>query len=131
MTDSATPRRSTAARPWTLHIHRESRDGVRILGVRGRIGIAASPRLATLLTEELSAGHPRIVVDLDGVDYMSSAGLRVLQAAATQAAACGARLALCRLLEPVRVAFDLAGVMAEFTIETSCDAAAARLRQTP
>lgn len=131
MTDSAAPRPSTPARPWALHVHRESRDGVRILCVRGRIGVAASPRLAALLGEELSAGHPRIVVDLEGVDYMSSAGLRVLQAAAAKAAACGARLALCRLLDPVRVAFDLAGVMAEFTIETSCDAAAARLRQTP
>ena len=129
MTDSAAPRPSTPARPWTLYLHRESQDGVRILVVRGRIGVAASPRLAALLTEELSAGHPRIVVDLDGVDYMSSAGLGALQAAATKAAACGARLALCRLTEPVRVAFDLAGVMAEFTIETSCDAAAARLRQ--
>ncbi len=131
MTDSVTPRPSTPARPWTLYIHRESQDGVRILVVRGRIGVAASPRLAALFTEELSAGHRRVVVDLAGVDYMSSAGLRVLQAAATQAAACGARLALCRLLDPVRVAFDLAGVMAEFTIEASCDAAAARLRQTP
>lgn len=130
MTDSA-PRPSTPARPWTLHIHRESRDGVRILGLRGRIGVAASPQLAALITEELAAGHPRIVVDLDGVDYMSSAGLRVLQAAAAQAAASGARLALCRLAEPVRVAFELADVMAEFTIDTSCDAAVARLGQTP
>jgi anti-sigma B factor antagonist len=131
MTDPAAPRPSTPARLWTLHIDRETRDGVRILGVRGRIGAAASPRLAAALTEELSAGHPRIVLDLDGVDYMSSAGLRVVQAAAARAAECGARLALCRLPEPVRVAFDLAGVMAEFTIEASCDAAAARLKQTP
>lgn len=131
MTDPAAPRSSTPARLWTLHIDRESRDGVRILGVRGRIGVAASPRLAAALTEELSAGHPRIVVDLHGVDYMSSAGLRVVQAAAARAAECGARLALCRLPEPVRIAFDLAGVTAEFTIEASRDAAAARVMQTP
>lgn len=131
MTDSAAPGPSAPARPWTLHVHRELREGVRILFVKGRIGVAASPRLADLLTEELSAGHPGLVVDLDGVDYMSSAGVRVLQAAATQAAAAGTRLALCRLLDPVRIAFELAGVMAGFTIETSCDAAAARLRQTP
>jgi anti-anti-sigma factor len=131
MTDPAAPRPSTPARLWTLQIDRESRDDVRILGVKGRIGAAASSRLAAALTEELSAGHPRIVLDLDGVDYVSSAGLRVVRAAAARAAECGARLALCGLSEPVRVAFDLAGVMSEFTIEASCDAAAARLKQTP
>jgi anti-anti-sigma factor len=131
MTDPSPPRPSTPARLWTLHIDRESRDDVRILGVSGRIGVAASPRLAAALSEELSAGHPRIVLDLHGVDYMSGAGLRVVRAAAARAAECGARLALCRLTEPVRLAFDLAGVMADFTIEASCDAAAARLKQTP
>ena len=131
MTDPGVLRPSTPARLWTLHIGRESRNDVRILGVSGRIGFATSPLLADALTEELSAGQLRIVLDLNGVDYMSSAGLQVLRTAAARAAECGARLALCRLQEPVRLAFDLAGAMAEFTIEASSDAAAARLNETP
>jgi anti-anti-sigma factor len=131
MTDPGAPRPSTPARLWTLHIHRESLSDVRILRVRGRVGVAAAPQLAAALAEELSAGHSRIVLDLSGVDYVSSAGLGVVRDAGARAAECGARLALCRLSEPVRLALDLAGVMPEFTIEASCDEAAARLKRTP
>ena len=86
------------------------------------------PYWAQALTEELRGrSRLRILVDLEGVDYMSSAGLLVLQEAATTARERGARLALCSLSEPVRVAFDLAGLTGEFTIEASCDAGVARL----
>jgi anti-sigma B factor antagonist len=128
MGDPGGHRQSTRARLWTLQIAHEAREGVRILGVSGRIGIAASAQLAQALNEELQAGQTSILIDLAGVDYVSSAGLLVLQDTAAAARARGARLALCNLSEPVRVAFDLAGLTAEFAIELSCDAGVARLR---
>lgn len=126
MGDPGTHRRSPRARLWTLEIARDTREGVRILGVSGRIGIAASSLLAQALKDEL-AGQTRILVDLGEVDYVSSAGLLVLQDAAASARERGARLALCRLSEPVRVAFDLAGLTGEFAIEPSSEAGVARL----
>jgi anti-sigma B factor antagonist len=127
MTDPGVHRQTRGARLWTLHFAYDSRDGVRILGVSGRIGVVASSLLARALTEELQAGQTRILVDLGGVDYLSSAGLLVLQDAAAQARERGARFALCSLSEPVRVAFDLSDLTGEFTIEPSRDAAVARL----
>jgi anti-anti-sigma factor len=58
---------------------------------------------------------------------VSSAGLLVLRDAAASGRQRGARLALCSLSEPVRVAFDLAGLTGEFAIEPSSEAGVARL----
>ncbi len=127
MGDPRTHRQSPRARLWTLEIACDTSEGVRILRVSGRIGVAASSLLAQALRDELEVEQTRILVDLEGVDYVSSAGLRALQEAAASARDRGARLALCRLSEPVRVAFDLAGLTGEFAIEASCEAGVARL----
>ena len=105
----------------------DASDGVRILGVRRPDRRRRIFCLGAALRDELAAGQTRILVDLEGVDYVSSAGLLALQEAAASARDRGARLALCRLSEPVRVAFDLAGLTGEFAIEASCEAGVARL----
>jgi anti-anti-sigma factor len=117
MTDPGVPRPSTAARLWTLDICRESRDGVRIVTLGGRIGVAASDRLTAVLKEEVQGGNARILVVLDRVEYISSAGLLALQDAAVHARERGTPFALSRLSEPVRLAFELAGILSTFTIE--------------
>src|SRR5688572_29372840 len=126
MSDPAVQRQSRSARLWTLEIARDSRDGVRILVVSGRLGVAGASDLAGALKEEL-VGQARVLIDLSGVDYMSSAGLLTLQQAAASAREREVRLALCSLPEPVRLALDLAGLAGEFTIEASRDAAVSAL----
>lgn len=37
-----------------------------------------APELAKAITDEIARGHVNLVVDLTGVDFMSSAGLRIL-----------------------------------------------------
>ncbi len=44
----------------------------------GRIDSATAPQLAKALDEITDTGHYKIVLDLSEVDFMSSAGLRVL-----------------------------------------------------
>jgi len=78
----------------------------------GRVGSAAAPRLADALAD---AGRrsDRVVLDLSGVDYISSAGVRVIEQAATQSNAQGKALlvrgagSVARLcLEIARVSFE-------------------------
>jgi anti-anti-sigma factor len=64
-------------------------------------------------------------VDFSGVEYISSAGLRVLLVAAKRMG--GGGLVLCALTEPVRQVFDLAGFLPLFAVEASRDGALARL----
>jgi anti-anti-sigma factor len=71
------------------------------------------------------------VIDLAGVDYVSSAGLNALAAAAGVCTRAGGALALCALAEPVRIALDLGGLLHAMPIEASRDQAIARVTQAP
>lgn len=44
----------------------------------GRIDSATAPKLAEVMDELTKSGRHKIVFDMSGVEYMSSAGLRVL-----------------------------------------------------
>ena len=49
-----------------------------VLAVRGEIDAFTSPRLRERLTGMMDEGHYRLVVDLEGVEFMDSTGLGVL-----------------------------------------------------
>jgi anti-anti-sigma factor len=52
-----------------------------ILHVSGRVDADTSPNLEKQINKILSKGQYHLIVDLGGVDYISSAGLRVLVSA--------------------------------------------------
>jgi anti-sigma B factor antagonist len=49
-----------------------------LITTSGRVDSATAPQLAEAMDAITNAGRFRIVLDLSGVEYMSSAGLRVL-----------------------------------------------------
>jgi anti-anti-sigma factor len=53
-----------------------------VVTAAGRLGSAAAPELATVLNE--SSGAAQLILDLSAVDYLSSAGLHVIEDAAVQ-----------------------------------------------
>jgi anti-anti-sigma factor len=100
---------------------------VLVLTVAGRIGHASAPGLRERLEALVAAGERRLVIDLEAVDYLSSAGLVVLEAATARFEAIHGALVLCAVTEPVRIVLDLAGALPRFAIEPSRGAAIARL----
>ena len=92
----------------------EDRDrGAVILAPAGRLDSLRAPMLRDALA---ALDTRRIVVDLAGVDYISSAGLAVLFELAKRMHANGGALALCSLHDHVRRVIELAGYMHHFTI---------------
>lgn len=76
----------------------------------GRIDHATADGFKTALTPYLAgcaAGQDRVVLDLAGVEYISSVGLRVLMLASKQAKAQGGSLAVCGLGPVVREIFEI------------------------
>ena len=110
----------TPSRPnhlvWPLSIQVEQARGVTIVVPRGRLGTLSSGELIQALVDVIRTGSRRLVLDLDGVDYISSAGLLALDAVLGRAHVSQAQLVLCGITEPVRVAFELAGLLEHFPV---------------
>ncbi len=54
---------------------------VAVVEARGRVDSATAARFGAALTSAIDGGARRVVLDLSGVDYMSSAGLREIVSA--------------------------------------------------
>jgi anti-anti-sigma factor len=93
---------------WELRVSSaEVDDGVRI-AADGRLSAATAPRLAEALAAAIVAGRRRILLDLNGLDYISSAGILAIQAMEARVQAEGGTLTLENAQPAVRVALDLA-----------------------
>jgi stage II sporulation protein AA (anti-sigma F factor antagonist) len=110
-----------------MEIVEEKQGEVVILAPGGRVDSASSGQLEAALLKSLGAGPARLAVDLASVEYISSAGLRVLLMLVKKMRGGGGRLVLCAMPESVRLVFELAGFLPLFEIEDSREAAVARL----
>jgi anti-anti-sigma factor len=96
-----------------------------VLAPLGRLDTKASPELEQRVLSLLGAGERRFVVDFSAVDFLSSAGLRVLLMLAKKLSGPDGWLALSALNERVREVFDIAGFTSVFTIKATVDEAIA------
>jgi anti-anti-sigma factor len=78
-----------------------------VIALSGRLGHASAGALASLLKETIRERAGRIVLDMSGVDYISSPGLRVLSDISRALRNAGGALLLKGVRPPVRVAMDL------------------------
>ncbi|QPM90251.1 STAS domain-containing protein [Pseudooceanicola algae] len=102
---------------------------IAVTGVGGRIDGTTSAEAETAILARL-AEVPALVVDLQHVDYVSSAGLRVILKAAKAAKASGARLVLAGLTPQVREVFDISGFSSVLEIHDNSKEAVSSLLQT-
>jgi stage II sporulation protein AA (anti-sigma F factor antagonist) len=112
-----------------MEIREDRPDDVLVVAPAGRIDSNSSGGLERRLLEHVSAGETRIVMDLQDVDYISSAGLRVLLLAANKLRPQGGQIVLCSLGRSVREVFDIAGFTSILSIEPSRELALARLQR--
>jgi anti-anti-sigma factor len=103
----------------------ESTDGGRVtLTVVGRLDTGSADRFAAALSSHIDGGARRILVDLAGVDYMSSVGLRALVTAAKHLEPSGGRIVLCAPQPRIRQLFEIAGFLSIFKIVATREEAA-------
>src|SRR5215217_4724946 len=77
-----------------LAVHESDVDGVRLLEVFGELDLETAPRLCAALDAARVHRVKRVVVDLTGVDFCDSTGLRALIGASTELRVSGGRLAI-------------------------------------
>jgi anti-anti-sigma factor len=95
---------------WGLDVTRSTDGESALVTLAGRLSGANAPRLAEAHDQAIAGGQRRIVLNLQGVDYISSAALEVLADAVARLTAAGAALVLTGAQPPVRIALELAGI---------------------
>lgn len=84
-----------------MQLTHDTQNGIAILALAGRLDTRGAPELESRGRAIFRDGARQLLVDMANVDYISSAGLRVLLVLAKEAAACGGRLSLCCLTPAV------------------------------
>jgi len=101
----------------------ETRQGdIVVLAVEGRLDSNTSDQFEKQLLSMVDEGEARFVLDFGGLDYISSAGLRVLLKAAKELKKKDGRLCLCALRDYVREVFDMSGFATFLPIHPSLEA---------
>ena len=99
-----------------LQINVSEMKRVRLFEVAGRVDSVNANEFGAALDEALGDGKRNLVLDLSGVEYMSSAGLREMVRVLKQVRREGGDLRLAALSERVQEVLELAGLDTIFEI---------------
>jgi anti-anti-sigma factor len=98
-----------------LEITQRELNGIYVLELRGRLVLGQEGNgFRSTMENLLASGAKKIVVNLEGVHYVDSAGLGALIEAHQHTKAKGARLKLCNLGPNFRKALEIAKLLAIF-----------------
>ena len=106
-----------------MKIKEDKKGQAIVLAIEGRLDSITSGTLEKKFLTVIDAGEKNIVFDFTSMDYISSAGLRVLLMAARKTAKLGGKVVLAALCDNVKEVFDIAGFTSIFTITGSSEEA--------
>jgi anti-sigma B factor antagonist len=96
---------------------------ITVVSVEGSIDALTASELTTFMDNLISKGKTRLVADFSGVDYTSSAGLRVLLAAVKETRAKGGDFYLAGIQPDVEKVLSLSGFTSIIKIFSDTDQA--------
>ena len=97
-------------RLWQLSNRTVAENGTIVLILEGRLGHATAPQLKAMV-EGAAQDSKDVVLDLAGVDYVSSAALKVIESLAADQAGRGGELTLRSPSPAARLSFELSGMI--------------------
>jgi anti-sigma B factor antagonist len=87
---------------------KETKQGdIMIINVSGRLDSNTSNTLQDRVLQIIDSGERNIVLDFSSLDYISSAGLRVVLLASKKLKVAQGRIALCSMKDYIKEAFDI------------------------
>lgn len=110
-----------------MEINEYTTDNVAVLEPTGRIDSSTSKAFEDRILGLIDQGSRAVIVDFSKLDYISSAGLRVLLMAAKKVKAAQGSLALAAMSPPIMEVFQVSGFSAIFTITETRDEAVAKM----
>jgi len=98
-----------------------------IVSIKGRVDAVTAPELEKCLSEQIDSGENTVVVNMAELDYISSAGLRVVLLIAKKLKAKQGDMLLVGLQGPVKEVFEISGFSTIFNIFETEEAALAQV----
>ena len=111
-----------------MQIDVSKQDGVTILKVSGRMDATTVTEFTEECQKHIKDGSGRFIVDLAGLEYISSAGLRGILTIGKACKAAKAALAFCSMQAMVADMFKLSGFTAILSVYATLDEALAGMR---
>lgn len=92
-----------------MEVIEKKKDHIHIFSLSGRLDSNTSPQLETIITQALENGTNDLVLDFENLEYISSAGLRVILKTTKDLKRKQGKLLLCSMQDYVREVFEIAG----------------------
>jgi anti-anti-sigma factor len=92
-----------------LDLNSEYDDDVLVLNPSGRIDGATAKEYEEALLDRIANGHSKILMNCEAIEYISSAGLRVLLMTSRRAGEAAGKLVLCAVKDHVHDVFKHSG----------------------
>ena len=94
-------------------------DDVRILSFEGNLDTNTAPDAESEINALIDAGTQKLLINFEKLDYISSAGLRILLATAKKLKPAGGDLKICSLNATVQEVFDISGFATILSVTSS------------
>ncbi|MCX7017789.1 MAG: STAS domain-containing protein [Candidatus Sumerlaeota bacterium] len=99
------------------------KDDVVILVIKGRLDALTSPELSEKISKTIAGGVTKLILDLKNLDYISSAGVRVIYCAWNEIDDKQGKLALAAPNQNIKRVFDMVDLSSDFPIFDDVDEA--------
>jgi len=106
-----------------MEIIEKKQDDISVFKISGRLDSNTSPGFEEKISKAMETGSNKMIIDFESLDYISSAGLRVLNKTTKQLKHSDGKLILCSMKDYVKEVFEIAGFDTFLPIVSDCDEA--------
>lgn len=104
-----------------MEITEKKQNGIYIFSLQGRLDSNTSPLLEKKIFDAIQNGELNLIVDFETLDYISSAGWRVLLKAAQQLKRSQGKITICAMKDYIKEVFEIAGFSALLPVSPTID----------
>ena len=92
-----------------MQIDLNTQDNISVFNLKGRLDSNTSPELEAVIASQIENGSNSMIINFENLDYISSAGLRVILKTTKDLKRREGKLMLCAMQDYVKEVFEIAG----------------------
>ena len=92
-----------------VEVTEEEKDGILFLALKGRLDAVSAPKTEKHVADLIDSGKLKIIMNFEGIDYLSSAGMRMLLATTKKLKALSGKFIVCGVITSVLDVLKMSG----------------------